>query len=45
MAHLDLGDVVLRRMKEEDIEAVKALIKVCFVQKNNNHLVSFIDHT
>lgn len=30
MAHLDLGNVVLRRMTEEDIEAVKALIKVCF---------------
>ncbi|KAK3571926.1 hypothetical protein QTP86_020516 [Hemibagrus guttatus] len=27
MAHLDLGSVVLRRMREEDIEAVKALIK------------------
>ncbi|TSR75270.1 N-acetyltransferase 14 [Bagarius yarrelli] len=27
MAHLDLGNVVLRRMREEDIEAVKALIK------------------
>ncbi|XP_030640318.1 putative N-acetyltransferase 14 [Chanos chanos] len=27
MVRLDLGNVVLRRMKEEDIEAVKALIK------------------
>lgn len=28
MVRLDLGDVVLRRMQEKDIEAVKALIKV-----------------
>ncbi|XP_017561518.2 N-acetyltransferase 14 [Pygocentrus nattereri] len=27
MVRLDLGNVVLRRMKEEDVEAVKALIK------------------
>lgn len=30
MVRLDLGDVVLRRMQEKDIEAVKALIKVRF---------------
>lgn len=30
MVRLDLGEVVLRRMQEKDIEAVKALIKVRF---------------
>lgn len=30
MVRLDLGDVLLRRMQEKDIEAVKALIKVRF---------------
>lgn len=29
MVRLDLDQVVMRRMKEEDIEVVKALIKVC----------------
>jgi len=29
MVRLDLDQVVMRRMKEDDIEMVKALIKVC----------------
>ncbi len=30
MVRLDLGDVLLRRMQEKDVDAVKALIKVRF---------------
>lgn len=29
MVRLELDQVVMRRMREDDIEAVKALIKVC----------------
>lgn len=29
MVRLELDRVVMRRMKEDDIEVVKALIKVC----------------
>lgn len=29
MVRLELDQVVMRRMKEDDIEVVKALIKVC----------------
>lgn len=38
MVRLDIGDVVLRRMQEKDIEAVKALIKVRF----NISLMSYV---
>lgn len=33
MVKLDLGSVVLRRMRLDDIEAVKALIKVVMLYK------------
>lgn len=33
MVRLELDQVVMRRMREDDIEAVKALIKVCIIQK------------
>lgn len=32
MVRVDLSEVVIRRMKEEDIEVVKELIKVCFCE-------------
>lgn len=31
MVRLELDQVVMRRMREDDIEAVKALIKVCII--------------
>lgn len=31
MVRLELDQVVMRRMKEDDIEVVKALIKVCTI--------------
>lgn len=31
MGRLELDHVVMRRMKEDDIEVVKALIKVCII--------------
>jgi len=31
MVRLELDKVVMRRMKEDDIEMVKALIKVCTI--------------
>lgn len=34
MVRLELDQVVMRRMKESDIEVVKALIKVCTIQLN-----------
>lgn len=33
MVRLELDQVMMRRMREDDIEAVKALIKVCIIQK------------
>lgn len=32
MVRLELDQVVMRRMKEDDIEVVKALIKVCKIE-------------
>lgn len=31
MVRLELDQVVMRRMKEDDIEVVKALVKVCTI--------------
>lgn len=40
MVRLELDQVVMRRMREDDVEAVKALIKVCEPQHHSQHICS-----